>query len=552
MGGGRRRRRCRRGRRDAWRRADRSCRDASARRGFATGTGRYHRAMPSPSVAPGPLAGLTVDRLLDRPGRAVLHDAARRPRSGRHQGRAARRRRDARLGSRHGSVPTRTARGRRPTTSRSTATSARSGWTSRPRTAAEVLRRLLGRGDVLVENFRTGGFARLGFDDAVLAALNPAPGPPRHLRLWTRRPGRRPSRLRLRHPGDERADVDHRRRRRGRRQSDEGRRRDQRRHDRDAWGGERARVPAGARPWHRPDARPRPAHRLSLLASTLSALVNQAQNAFVVGRCARPSWQRASEHRPVRDVRDRRRRHRGRGRFRAPMAAVVRRVRVCPHWPTTRASRPTATESSAGPNSGRPSPSGSSSGRLLSGWPTLEAADIPAGPINDILAAFAVPEAVARGMTVEMEHPAWGVIRQVGVPFTLSATPASIRTPPPLLGADTDAILAEVGYDATAIRALRDALSRLTAATARAVGTTKRRRRAPRRSARRSSAPGSARRRPRPARPTARASAGPASPPGPSARDGRDRGQHRQDQQRHEPDPGGRGGRAGHACCRGT
>jgi crotonobetainyl-CoA:carnitine CoA-transferase CaiB-like acyl-CoA transferase len=38
----------------------------------------------------------------------------------------------------------------------------------------EVLRRLLKRSDVLVENFRVGGLARLGFDDATLEALNPA------------------------------------------------------------------------------------------------------------------------------------------------------------------------------------------------------------------------------------------------------------------------------------------------------------------------------------------------------------------------------------------
>src|SRR3954468_18902478 len=38
---------------------------------------------------------------------------------------------------------------------------------------AEVLRRLLGDADVLVENLRVGAFARLGFDDATLAALNP-------------------------------------------------------------------------------------------------------------------------------------------------------------------------------------------------------------------------------------------------------------------------------------------------------------------------------------------------------------------------------------------
>ena len=86
----------------------------------------------------------------------------------------------------------------------------------------------------------------------------------------------------------------------------------------------------------------------------------------------------------------------------------------------------------------------------------LEATGIPAGPINDVLAAFASPEATARGMTVEMEHPAWGLIRQVGIPFEFSATPASIRTPPPLLGQDTDEILVELGFTAKAVRALHE------------------------------------------------------------------------------------------------
>ena len=49
--------------------------------------------------ATGTARGHPRHRLLDRPGRAVLHDAPRRPRRGRHQGRAARGRRDARLGA---------------------------------------------------------------------------------------------------------------------------------------------------------------------------------------------------------------------------------------------------------------------------------------------------------------------------------------------------------------------------------------------------------------------------------------------------------------------
>ena len=38
---------------------------------------------------------------------------------------------------------------------------------------AEILRRLMSDSDILVENFRVGGFARLGFDDEALRTLNP-------------------------------------------------------------------------------------------------------------------------------------------------------------------------------------------------------------------------------------------------------------------------------------------------------------------------------------------------------------------------------------------
>jgi crotonobetainyl-CoA:carnitine CoA-transferase CaiB-like acyl-CoA transferase len=87
----------------------------------------------------------------------------------------------------------------------------------------------------------------------------------------------------------------------------------------------------------------------------------------------------------------------------------------------------------------------------------LRAAEVPAAPINDVAAAFDLPQAQARRMTVDVEHPALGTIRQVGVPFTLSATPASIRSAPPLLGEQTDEILAGLDYDSEVIAALRAA-----------------------------------------------------------------------------------------------
>jgi crotonobetainyl-CoA:carnitine CoA-transferase CaiB-like acyl-CoA transferase len=48
-------------------------------------------------------------------------------------------------------------------------------------------------------------------------------------------------------------------------------------------------------------------------------------------------------------------------------------------------------------------------------------------------------------------------VDQVGLPFELEVTPASIRTPPPLLGEHTDVILAEAGYSSTDTAHLRAA-----------------------------------------------------------------------------------------------
>jgi len=86
----------------------------------------------------------------------------------------------------------------------------------------------------------------------------------------------------------------------------------------------------------------------------------------------------------------------------------------------------------------------------------LDAAGVPNGPINDIAQVFAEPQVKARGVRIEVAHPVAGKLPMVASPMRFSGTPLEHRTPPPLLGEHTDAVLREVlGKDAAEIARLR-------------------------------------------------------------------------------------------------
>ncbi len=85
----------------------------------------------------------------------------------------------------------------------------------------------------------------------------------------------------------------------------------------------------------------------------------------------------------------------------------------------------------------------------------LNDAGIPCGPINSIDQVFADAQVRHLGIARNLDDGRAST-DYVGQPMTLSRTPSSIASHPPALGADTDAILRDLGLGADAIATLRE------------------------------------------------------------------------------------------------
>lgn len=87
----------------------------------------------------------------------------------------------------------------------------------------------------------------------------------------------------------------------------------------------------------------------------------------------------------------------------------------------------------------------------------LEGAGVPCGPINDIAQVFADPHVQARGLAITLPHALSGEVAQVASPIRLSSTPVEYRQAPPLLGEHTEKVLEHLlGLEHSKVAQLRE------------------------------------------------------------------------------------------------
>jgi len=85
---------------------------------------------------------------------------------------------------------------------------------------------------------------------------------------------------------------------------------------------------------------------------------------------------------------------------------------------------------------------------------TLNEAGIPCGPIYTIDQVFKDPQVLHQKMFLEVEHPKAGRIPMTGLPVQLSESQPQVILPPPLLGEHTEEVLQKFGFSREEVRHL--------------------------------------------------------------------------------------------------
>ena len=85
----------------------------------------------------------------------------------------------------------------------------------------------------------------------------------------------------------------------------------------------------------------------------------------------------------------------------------------------------------------------------------LNADGVPCGRVLGLTEVFDDLQTRHQQMRITIDHPQHGPLDVLGFPIKFSDDPCQMHRPPPVLGADTEAILAELGRDASTIAALR-------------------------------------------------------------------------------------------------
>ncbi len=87
----------------------------------------------------------------------------------------------------------------------------------------------------------------------------------------------------------------------------------------------------------------------------------------------------------------------------------------------------------------------------------LNAAGVPCDRVKTLPEVFADPQVIEQQMVLDIEHPGHGKVRMLGFPIKFAQAPCRLHRPAPDLGADSEEVLAELGYSPEDIARLRTA-----------------------------------------------------------------------------------------------